>query len=514
MLVTDNWSNIGNDINLLNELEQRAIPEYLKRCRWFSAKSSQLDSVNINDVFSIPVEPHYTHLILLTAYHSDNHSDTFLLPITLAQDEHVTPKSFICEINILEKRLNVVDAIYCPLFIEVLFNNICNDVTLAFKEQRIEFRRGKGLQSGIGYEKSVTLDLDQSNSSVIINDKYFLKLFRKLFPSINPDYEMVSFLTEETGFKNLPAFAGVMTLYNKEIPTTLSLMQTKVNFEKDCWSLCGDYLNDYLFSVQNSKREIPEHGIALTRLLAKRTAELHLALAGGKSAAFAPESFDDTFYRKEQLLRIQHMAAQRSELMDDNLYKLNDYGISLANNFKTNLDFIQQYFGQLKDKPLKGIRTRIHGDYHLGQILFTGDDVIIIDFEGEPESNIYERRVKHSPLKDVAGILRSFHYAVCSKLFFSVETKGIALQEVSDATIYWYEKMKSTFLDTYFTLTDSIYNIKKNKESIDYLLNMHLLEKAVYELGYELNSRPSWVKIPLKGIEHTLQIIKQKHAEN
>ncbi len=514
MLLTDNWNNLSSDINLLNTLEQRAIPEYLKRCRWFSAKSSQLESVNINNVFSIPVKPYYSHLILLTAYHSDNHSDTFLVPVTLAQDEDVSAKSFICEINVHEKRLNIIDAIYSPYFLEVLFNNICDEAVLPFNEQRIEFKRGKGLAEDSRFEKSVTLELDQSNSSVIVNDTYFLKLFRKLFTAINPDFEMVSFLTEETHFKNLPAFAGVMTLHNKDVPTTLALMQTKVNFEKDCWSLCGDYLNDYLFNVQRGSREISEQGFELTRLLAKRTAELHLALASGKSDAFAPESFDDIHYREDQLLRMNKLALHRVELMEDNLYKLNEYGLRLADNFKQNLRFILDYFSQLKHRTLKGIRTRIHGDYHLGQILYTDNDVIIIDFEGEPESNIYERRIKHSPLKDVAGILRSFHYAVCSKLFFSVETKGIAFQEVSDATIYWYERMKNTFLDTYFILTDSIYNIQNNKESIDYLLNMHLLEKAVYELGYELNSRPSWVRIPLKGIEHTLQIIQQKHADN
>jgi maltose alpha-D-glucosyltransferase/alpha-amylase len=510
MLLTDNWKNIGNDTNLLHELEQRAIPEYLKRCRWFSAKSSQLDSVTINEVFSIPVEPHYTHLILLTAYHSDNHSDTFLLPITLANDEEINSKSFISEINILEKRFNVIDAIYSPLFIEVLFNSMVNEDEMLYKEQRISFKRGKGLLPQTVFEKSHTLNLDQSNSSAIINDAYFLKFFRKLFPAINPDYEMVSFLTEETNFKNLPAFAGVITLHNNDVPTTLGLMQTKVSFEKDCWSLCGDYLNDYLFSVQNGQRDISDNGFILTRLLATRTAELHLALASGTNYAFAPENFDQSNYREEQMLRMQRLTIQRSELMEDNLYKLNEYGLTLAKNFKANLSFIQQYFSLLKDKKLHGIRTRIHGDYHLGQILYTGNDVIIIDFEGEPESSIYERRIKHSPLKDVAGILRSFHYAVCSKLFFSIETKGISIETLTAATTYWYNRMKDEFLTTYFSLTDSIYNHAVHAEYNNYLLQMHLLEKAIYELGYELNSRPRWVMIPLKGIEHTLQLIQQK----
>lgn len=513
MIYTDDWSKISTDINLLNDLEQKAIPDYLKRCRWFSAKSTQLDSVNIDQVFTINIENYAAHLIILTVYYGTNNSDRFLLPVTLAKDEHITSKSFISEISIHNKKLNIVDAIYCPLFLEQLFNCIAENKTIHFKDQRIEFRSGKGLLPNARYTFSKTLELDQSNSSFIVNDAYFCKLFRKLFTTDNPDFEMVSFLTEETEFKNLPTFAGVIAMYDKEVPTTLALMQSKVVYEKDCWSLCGDYLNDYLFSVQRGERIISEQTNALVRLLAKRTADLHNALASGTRKEFIPEPFNSA-YREQHLLKLKLLTEQRYELLDDNLYKLNDYGLQLAHHFKNKKDQILSYFNTLSSKFLDGIRIRIHGDYHLGQILFTGDDVIIIDYEGEPESSIQERRIKHSPLKDVAGILRSFHYAVCAKLFFSVETKNLAADEVSAAATYWYEQVKALFLENYFLQTDSIYNKQENQESIDFLLNLHLLEKAIYELGYELNSRPGWIKIPLKGIEHTLQLIQTNNTSN
>lgn len=513
MLYTEDWSKISSDVNLLNELEQKVFPDYLKRCRWFSAKATQLDSVNIDRVFTLALEPSDAHLVILTVYYGNNQSDQFFLPVTLAKDEHITPKSFISEILIHEKRLNIVDAIYCPLFIEQLYNAIADNKMLQFRDQRIEFKNGRGLQEGARYEFSKTLELDQSNSSVIINDAYFLKFFRKLFATDNPDYEMVSFLTEETSFKNLPAFAGVITLYDKKIPTTLALMQTKVNYVKDCWSLCGDYLNEYLFGVQRGERVIGEQTYALVKLLALRTADLHNALASGSRQEFAPEPFNQA-YRQQHLLKLKQLTQQRYELLDENLYKLNEYGLLLAEYFKSEKENILNYFNTLSIKFLDGIRTRIHGDYHLGQILYTGNDVIIIDYEGEPESSIQERRIKHSPLKDIAGLLRSFHYAVCAKLFFSVETKGIPTEVIADAATYWYEQIKSAFLTDYYNQTESIYNQKENKDSIDFLLNLHLLEKAIYELGYELNSRPGWIKIPLKGIEHTLQVILSNNITN
>lgn len=513
MLYTEDWSQISTDINLLNELEQKTIPEYLKRCRWFSAKSTQLDSVNIDRVFSIPLLPYDTHLLILTAYHGLNQSDTFLLPVTLSSDEYVTPKSFIAEISIREKKLNLIDAIYSPAFVEKFFNAIADNQTLQFKEQRIVFKSGKGLAEGTRYAYSKTLDIDQSNSSFIVNDQYFCKLFRKLFTLPNPDYEVVSFLTEETSFRNLPAFAGVVTLYEKELPTTIALMQIKIAFDKDCWSLCGDYLNEYLFGLQRGERNISDTTYALTRLLAKRTAEMHLALFSGKSDAFKPETFDEP-YRENHLLKLNELLARRYELLDDNLYKLDEYGLQLADYFKQEMSTIQSFFQLLAHKSLNGFRIRIHGDYHLGQILYSGDDVIIIDYEGEPESTIQERRIKHSPLKDVASLLRSFHYAVSAKLYFSIETKRLNPKDVSAAAIHWYEAIKDTFLNEYFLHTDTIYDVKENKESINYLLHLHLLEKAIYELGYELNSRPGWVKIPLKGIEHTLQLIQSMEVKN
>lgn len=505
MIKTEDWRHIINDRKLLEEFEVRLIPGYLKRCRWFSAKSANLQKVKIANLISVFCEQECAHLLFVNTYFGENKGDTFLLPITLANPEHVNAKAIIGELEIKDRPYTIIDALYSPEFIAALFRAMAEEKEYDFGEDRIIFKRGKGLKPDELYANATTLDLDQSNSSVIINDHYFFKLFRKIFPAINPDYEIVSFLTEETNFSNLPAFSGVMTWYHNDTPTTLALMQSKVDYIKDCWSLCGDYLNDYLFSVQQGKREIPEKGFTLSRLLAQRTAELHLALASGTSPAFVPESYLNTDYAEKQIIRLHKLLDHRAELLTINRETLSDSGKYLADTFIANRPFILDYFKELKQKKIQGIRTRIHGDYHLGQILFTGNDVIIIDFEGEPESNIEERRVKHSPLKDIAGLLRSFHYAVCAKLFFSNETKDVAAEDVYDATNFWYDQIRNEFLKTYFSLTDSIYQYAENKQSVDYLLNLHLLEKAIYELGYELNSRPDWVIIPLKGIEHTIQ---------
>ncbi len=153
---------------------------------------------------------------------------------------------------------------------------------------------------------------------------------------------------------------------------------------------------------------------------------------------------------------------------------------------------------------MKSSRIRIHGDYHLGQVLFTGADYLIIDFEGEPESSITDRKVKHSPLKDVAGMIRSFHYAVCAKLYFSVETKNIDPLRLQKAADRWYRLITDAYLDAYMQAMGNITAIFGSRTELNFLLQLHLLEKSVYELGYELNGRPDWIRIPLKGIQQVL----------
>ncbi len=152
--------------------------------------------------------------------------------------------------------------------------------------------------------------------------------------------------------------------------------------------------------------------------------------------------------------------------------------------------------------------TRIHGDYHLGQVLFTGSDFIIIDFEGEPARSLAERRRKRSPLQDVAGMLRSFHYAAYAPLLQQSSHQRLReedLQALGKRAQYWQKWVSATFLKTYLEVCGDAIFIPKGREELALLLDVHLLDKAIYELGYELNNRPLWVRIPLDGISQLLQ---------
>jgi maltose alpha-D-glucosyltransferase/alpha-amylase len=165
----------------------------------------------------------------------------------------------------------------------------------------------------------------------------------------------------------------------------------------------------------------------------------------------------------------------------------------------------RQHFQRFAGRKLSAMLTRIHGDYHLGQVLFTGDDFVLIDFEGEPARSLEERRQKRSPLQDVAGMLRSFHYAAYAPL---LQSTGQGLDEDLQAlgrwAYYWQKSVSAAFLKTYLEVSRDAQFIPQSREELAFLLDAYVLDKAVYELGYELNNRPSWLRIPLEGIAQLL----------
>jgi maltose alpha-D-glucosyltransferase/alpha-amylase len=193
--------------------------------------------------------------------------------------------------------------------------------------------------------------------------------------------------------------------------------------------------------------------------------------------------------------------------MKDCYSQLDETGKDLAKFFFTKQAAIKNFFGQIKSKSLQSLRTRIHGDYHLGQVMYDGSDYVILDFEGEPESSIKDRKIKHSPLKDVAGMLRSFHYAVSAKLYFSDEALDLSVEKIESAVSNWYQEVTQAYMNSYWQSMEGALVFGVEQSELQFLLQFHLLEKAVYELGYELNARPSWVKIPLRGIQEVMKNI-------
>ncbi len=521
------WPRAASDTDFWAMLVQTALPPYINTCRWFAGKARQQTGFTARTAHALPLpDGNVSYLLILEVSYADGLPENYLLPLSFIADQSasaltgIPDKGRIREVIFGKKSGVLVDAIYDERFRQALFTAIRQSHTLPQTNGQLAFHRGRGLDEGDGELTSQVLPVDSSNSAMIFGDKYFLKLYRKLFRETNPEVDMVAFLTDESHFSHIPAFGGSLVWQRADTDpsgppsrdradVTLGMLQRMVPNDKDSWMQTGDYLNDFLYGVPQRLFAIREDVFEKVELLGRRTGELHCALyKPGTTAAFAPEPFTDD-YRQFLTKRFEDLLERRYALLIDNYTKLDPQAQRLAWVFMEAKEMIEAFIADFRTRPLDSLRIRIHGDYHLGQVLATEDDFVIIDFEGEPESSITERKIKHSPLKDVAGMIRSYHYAVSAKLFNSAETDTLDpdyLQRVSDR---WFNIIRDTFLGAYLDVFGAPHPLFKNNSEINFLLLIYLLEKAVYELGYEISYRPSWVKIPLKGIIDVVREIEK-----
>jgi maltose alpha-D-glucosyltransferase/alpha-amylase len=371
---------------------------------------------------------------------------------------------------------------------------------------------------------------EQSNTSIIYDNRYFLKLFRKVERAINPDVEITKFLTEVGKFQNVPAFVGAIEWRYQKEPMILGLMQEMVESSGDAWTYMLDRLDDFnetilaktdlqappplrgslinpieYEDIPMSIKELLEASVAdRVFLLGVRTGEMHRLLEAGTQPEFKPEPYS-LHYQRSLYSGLQSLVRSTFENQVRNMKKLSETVRKEADHVLSMRGEILSTFKRIYEKKIDVVKIRIHGDYHLGQVLFTGKDFVITDFEGEPARSLTERRLKRSPLRDVAGMIRSFHYAAYGSLFLDNQIRQEDHVRLIPFIEQWYHYMSGIFMHAYLETVRGSSFIPKDKNDLEILMTTFLLEKSVYELNYELNNRPDWVIIPLRGIQAILQ---------
>jgi maltose alpha-D-glucosyltransferase/alpha-amylase len=499
---TNRWQSLSTDSEWTKAI-LKALPSFMRHARWFGGKGQALKHVICGHCFPLDHLGIRYYFFVAEVHYHDHELENYLIPLALADHRG---EGFAVEAD----GNWIVDATYQPSFQRALFELIVGGKKVLSTDGALAFERGSAVPDSEAYLSSVNPSIDQSNSSVFFNGKYFLKLYRKLFRETNPEVEMLRFLTEKGQYPHVPAYCGSLIWERKNIPPiTFGLMMNKVDAKKDNWASTGDELNDFLTAFVRGEFSLHEHVFEQVELLARRTAEMHLALGTrSREKAFAIEKYSDE-YREWLHAHLIDLLEGRLEMIAHRYDALDEHAKRMASVLRKNEKRVRRFFGQILTRPLKSLRTRIHGDYHLGQVLYTGGDFIIIDFEGEPESSIIERKIKHSPLKDVAGMVRSFHYAVSAKLFFSKETEQMNQERLQRAADRWFYLIRETFTETYLEALGKDQKLFASKAELNFLFLLHLLEKAIYEIGYEINGRPDWVKIPLKGIEQVINELQK-----
>jgi maltose alpha-D-glucosyltransferase/alpha-amylase len=508
-------------------LESEVLPNHIQNARWFGSKARTFRNLKVTEQLAVSPDADGARLWFAEVNYLDAPTETYTIPVKIASGETAhsitqnAPHAIVAHFGRSNGAI-LCDAIWDPTFRSELFDTIVQRRTLRAQAGQFVGVANLGLEAqDLDFsEKSHVLSAEQSNSSMLFDNKFFLKLYRKLENGVNPDVEITRFLTEQTDFQNVPAFVGALEYRRpKAEPTVVCLLQRAVANAGDVWTLTVDALGRYYERVLERKADLQNEtappGVLIeelvggvypekVRLLGQRTGELHLALASrGDDPAFAPEPFNAMAQRSVY----QSMRTSLRRAFTFLEKKLSEVPAKFRSEAREVLAAEKEILAREKrllDRRTNAAKIRIHGDYHLGQLVYTGKDFVILDFEGEPARPLSDRKMKRSALRDVAGMIRSFQYAAYAALWQPAMRKEDVpfLERWADL---WYRQTSSLFLQSYLNTTSGARFIPEDSDDLQVMLEAYLLDKAVYEIGYELNNRPSWVLIPIRGIKDILK---------
>ncbi len=521
------WEELVECKDFMAVFLSEVLEKYIQKQRWYGGKSSNLKYIELSEYFRIQQGGEVYFGLILEVNFKEAFYHHYFLPISFVSDANFAKENRILPIKLKDQEGYIIDAMYLESFRKVVYKRISN--ALPIDKTPVQYHKSETFDFP-KYESSNFLGAEQSNTSIIYNNQFILKFFRRIYADKNPDYEMSYFLSHKKEFTYTPKYLGSINIVDSEKTNiTIGLMQELVPNKGDAWEYFLKEIHKIYVSIDTKQvalKNLPEielfqrksitqlppqivdwvglNLLTKVQLLAKRTAEMHIALG----SEFADTSFTPTRFNGDYTVwlknRLTYQFQNRLNLIENNLDKLDEHSLKLAKDFLENKNLIRKRLVNFDWTKLKGERIRIHGDYHLGQILVQDDDFCILDFEGEPESTIRDRKVKQPPLKDVAGLFRSFHYAIYSTIFNNQEAYSKDKEELFEFGELLYKYFISVFLETYRAVTqEANLSIGYTNERV-YLLKYCLLEKAIYELGYELNSRPKWTIIPLKGIANII----------
>jgi len=491
-------------------LESETLPQYLPKRRWFASKGEPLQRARVAYGTPLPGAPGM-YFAEVEAQLPDR-TERYVLPMGIVWDDEATgPLALPLALTRVRRGARVgylTDAFALDPFARAMLTDLAAAASMPAGDARLEFRPAPRLADAMPGEDAEIrrLSAEQSNSSLIVGDSVVLKIVRKATPGIHPEAEMTHYLTEH-GYGNAAPFLGeVVRVEPDGTPTTVVLAQGFVRNQGDGWGWTLDFLargvEDLALTGADSgtaEADVLVPYNAFAAAVGQRLAELHALLAQPTDEPdFIPAPADaaarDAWAEgaAEQLrgaLDSLHPAADWSEEVRE-----------AAEWLLSRRDAILAEASRLAHAPGDALLTRIHGDFHLGQVLVVGDDAYIIDFEGEPARSLEQRRALNSPLRDVAGLLRSFEYAAAAAAPGRVAASGSTVERRQALLRLFQAQAAAAFVDAYRAVLASADPRWVGPGAEEPLLDLFLLEKAAYEVRYEAANRPAWLPIPLTGL--------------
>jgi len=486
------------------QLQRDVLPNWLQARRWFAAKDRHLDGVTLTPIAALDNTPEAPVLCRVCAKFGDEEQQ-YLLPLGLSWESQDTPllakQLALANVRRTSRMGVLTDAFAIPAFARILIDLLARNATVSSNGTTLRFRAEPDADlKGLIDAPLRWLSAEQSNSSLVYDDRVVLKLLRRPQAGVQPETEMGRQLHRQ-GVTHVAPFLGEISIGNDdENLTTIGILNGFVRNQGDAWQFTLDYLSrlidENVIAAQAERGDgdfFAEYD-AFAAAIGRALGEVHRALAApSDDPAFAPQTAtpkDVEGWREHALAEIDRAfemldGATSSPIVDDLSAQLRARRQGLTDSVRA-----LHHGGN-------ALKTRVHGDFHLGQVLVSSGDAIIVDFEGEPHVPLERRRAKTSPLRDVAGLLRSLHYAAASVGARDDTRLTPAMREARNALLARFLRAsQSAFLDAYKSTlgTDDL------DES---LLTLFVIEKAAYELSYELANRPDWVHVPLRGLLDT-----------
>jgi maltose alpha-D-glucosyltransferase/alpha-amylase len=535
------WKTLWAKRNL-KKIETRVLPRYLQLQNWFSGKSRIIQDIRLLSAMEIPVEDLKTRLALVEITYNDGLPETYQVPLAFVSDNqsdnHIPEQRILARLEFSGETGLLIDAVYDERFRNAVFRYIRKGRKITSGVEELVFRQHKRRISGNNEAlKSRVVDTHGTFSAIVYDKGFYLKIYRVLDNTINPDLEITKYLSDVSGYEQVPRFAGAVTYSNPSGGAmVLGMMQEVVTNQGTAWDYTMDSLQRFFERVLVHGRdlslpklrgnilrpmvyeELPQLmkeliGSAYPErisLLGRRTAELHQLLASkGGSPGFEQEPFS-LHYQRSLFSSLQGLTRITYSTLQKQLKNLPEDVQDTANDVLGRKNEILKCFKRVYSEKFNALKIRTHGDYHLSQLLWTGRDFIIRNFEGEPMRPFSERRLKRSPLRDVASMIRSLHYAAYSAIFeqdFYKEHQELQLDKWARVWVFYNTRL---FLNGYLNHIGQESFMPEKEAHYHILMDTFLLEKAIYELNFDLRTRPDWALVPMLGILSILNRLKRQ----
>ena len=521
-------------------LEREIIPEYLEKYRRSAGKRGGITRTRITDAIPVTIDEAVVVMLLLDVTYAGGETAVTLLPLHFAAQDagrRITEKSawaVIARLRVAGREGVLCDAVVSGEFRKWLFEMITRKKRMKVKGGVLKVHQGKALKKILADSKpqiSQILHDDPVDTGILFDNIHYFKLYRQVAEGINPEAEIDRFLTDTVDFAGSAPFAGTLE-YNRPgaEPITLGLLRGYIPNQGDAMTLTLEEISRYFELLLSKKAEseaVPfpasvfdvdmaalpdtfreltgEFYLEMIALLGRRTGELHLALSSGpEQGDFAPEPFSrhhqrSVYQSAKSLVRKAVLLLGRSlAVLPDEIRTEAERVLAAEQQM---LRLLERFLGT----KFTSARIRIHGNYNLKQALFTGKDFMIIDFPGEPAQVMSERRIKRSPLHDVAGMMRSLHYAAYTVLQQKTHVHSRDIYFLEPWVEVWYRYVSGIFLHSYLTTVSIAEFVPGERDDLEVMLTAYLLRKALSELIDELENRPDWAAIPLRGIKDILE---------